>query len=101
VVDKKYRFALITRFKKFASEKGISVNINIYAEQWAADALIESYGLDMCYEMLEYYFKVSETPSWTWFSYNADRVYKNLTGKKEDDRIREEMRKQARVWLEK
>jgi hypothetical protein len=101
MVDKKYRFALITRFKKFASEKGISVNINIYAEQWAADALIESYGLDMCYEMLEYYFKVSESPSWTWFAYNADKVYKNLTGKKEDDRIREEMRQQAKVWLQK
>lgn len=100
MVDKKYRFALITRFKKFASEKGIAVNINIYAEQWAADALIESYGSDMCYEMLEYYFKVSESPNWTWFAYNADKVYKNLTNKREDDRIREEMRQQAKVWLE-
>lgn len=101
MVDKKYRFALITRFKKFASEKSIAVNINIYAEQWAADALIESYGSDMCYEMLEYYFKVSESPNWTWFAYNADKVYKNLTNKKEDDRIREEMRQQAKVWLQK
>jgi hypothetical protein len=101
VVEKKYRFALITRFQKFAKEKGIDSNINIYAEQWTADALIQSYTLETCYEMISYYFYVSENPSWKWFANNADKVYKNLTARKEDDRIRALMRDRAKEWLDK
>jgi hypothetical protein len=101
VVEKKYRFALITRFQKFAKEKGIDSNINIYAEQWTADALIQSYTLDTCYEMISYYFYVSDKPNWKWFANNADKVYKNLTARKEDDRIRALMRDKAKEWLDK
>jgi hypothetical protein len=101
MAEKKYRFALITRFKKFAKSKGINDNINIYVEQWASDALIDSYGLENCYEMVEYYCRVSEAPSWRWFTYNADKVYKNLTARKEDDRIRQVLREQAKDWLNK
>ena len=99
MADKKYRFALLTRFKKLCSTKDIDCTMNIYAEQWAADALIDSYTLDMCYEMLEYYFRVSETPSWKWFINNADKLYKNLQAKKEDDRIRSVLKEQAKDWL--
>ncbi len=101
MVEKKYRFALLTRFKKLATQKNIDTNINIHIEQWAADSLIESYTLEKCYEMLDYYFRVSETPSWKWFANNADKLYKNLQNKKEDDRIRAVLRQQAKDWLEK
>jgi hypothetical protein len=99
VAQKQLRHALLTKYKKLAIEKNIDSNINIHVEQWAADSLIESYGLDMCYEILEYYFRVSETPSWKWFANNADKLYKNLQGKKEDDRIRAMLREQAKDWL--
>jgi hypothetical protein len=101
VAEKQLRHALLTRYKKLAIFNNINTNINIHVEQWAADSLIESYGLDMCYEMLDYYFRISETPSWKWFANNADKLYKNLQGKKEDDRIRSELRKQAKEWLDK
>ncbi|MFZ9241644.1 MAG: hypothetical protein ACO295_00425 [Sediminibacterium sp.] len=101
MAEKKHRHSLLSRYKKLCKQNNISESINIYVEQWAADSLIESYGLDSCYEMLEYYFKVSETPSWKWFVNNAEKVHKNLTGKKEDDRIRELLRKQAKEWLNK
>ena len=100
MAEKQLRHALLTRYKKLAVSHSIDFNINIHVEQWAADSLIESYGLDMCYELLDYYFRISETPSWKWFANNADKLYKNLQNKKEDDRIRELMRKQAKDWLD-
>jgi hypothetical protein len=101
VAEKQLRHALLTRYKKLAISNNINTNINIHVEQWAADSLIESYSLDTCYEMLDYYFRISETPSWKWFANNADKLYKNLQGKKEDDRIRELMKQQAKDWLNK
>lgn len=99
MVERKFRHMLLSRYKKLANEQKLDTNINSHVEQWAADSLIESYTLDICYEMLDYYFRVSDSPSWKWFSNNADKVYKNLQTKKEDDRIRELMRKQAKEWL--
>ncbi len=101
MAQRQIRHALLTRYKKLAISNSTDTNINIHVEQWAADSLIESYGLDMCYELLDYYFRISETPSWKWFANNADKLYKNLQGKKEDDRIRSELRKQAKEWLDK
>ena len=101
MAQRQIRHALLTRYKKLAISNSTDTNINIHVEQWAADSLIESYGLDMCCELLDYYFRISETPSWKWFANNADKLYKNLQGKKEDDRIRSELRKQAKEWLDK
>ena len=99
MAEKQLRHALLTRYKKLAISNNISININIHVEQWAADSLIESYGLDMCYELLDYYFRISETPSWKWFVNNADKIFKNLTARKEDARIRAVLREQAKDWL--
>jgi len=41
---------------------------NLNSEQWAADGLIESYGLPECYDLLEYYFNNVESPSWKQFA---------------------------------
>lgn len=101
MAEKKYRFALLSRFEKKNKEIGRDFKVNKYAEQWAADALLESYEFDTCYEMIDYYFYVSENPDWKWFINNADKIYKNLTARKEDDRIRALMREQAKRWLEK
>ncbi len=100
MADRKSRYALITRFKKLASEKDIKLNINIHVEQWASQSLIDSYGLDVCYDMVDYYFEVSETPDWKWFTNHADKVFKNLTIRTEDARIRSVLRNQAKKWLE-
>jgi hypothetical protein len=101
MVEKKYRFAILSKFEKKLKELGKDFKINKYAEQWAADALLESYGSDTCYEMIDYYFYVAETPDWKWFINHADKIYKNLTARKEDDRIRSLMREQAKGWLSK
>lgn len=99
MAQKQLRYALITKYKKLAISKNIDATMNIYAEQWAADSLVDSYGLDTCYEMLDYYFRISETPSWKWFTNNADKLYKNLKNKKEDDRMRQLLKEQAKDWL--
>lgn len=99
MADQKFRHALISRYEKFLKQKGLKGPINRYAEQWAANDLIDSYGLDTCYDMLEYYFQVAQNPSWKWFANNADKIHKNLMSKKEDVRIRELMREKAKEWL--
>lgn len=101
MTNKQQKYALITKFRSRLKEKGLDDSMNIYAEQWAADDLVKSYGLPLCYELVDYYFKVSDTPSWKWFIYNADKVYQAKKTKEEDDRIRELMRKQAKDWLSK
>ena len=61
MADKKLRFAILSRFKKKLEESNKSQDINIYSQQWAADAMIESYGYDKCIEIIDYYFIVSST----------------------------------------
>ena len=65
MAERKDRMALLSRYSKFHTaryEQKPSLNLNV--EQWASDALIESYGLSGCYDLLEHYFKVAESPSW-------------------------------------
>lgn len=61
--------------------------------------LYESYGVEQSKELVEYYFKVYDSPNWDHFIRNSDSFYKAMQLKKEDDRIRELMRQQAKDWL--
>jgi hypothetical protein len=73
--------------------------MNLNVEQWAADALIESYGISDCYDILEYYFSIAQEPSWNYFAYNTEKI---INGKKEteQDKIdRAERRRMAKEWL--
>jgi hypothetical protein len=98
--EKKDRFALISKYKSLSKQRGLQEeNINIHAQQWAADALIESYGVEECYDLLEYYLSVSASPSWKWFVNNADKVYDSKRIKKEDEATRKLLREQAKEWL--
>lgn len=99
MAEQKFRHSLISRYEKLCKMKGTKDPINRYAEQWAANDLIDSYGLDTCYDMLNYYFEVSQNTSWKWFTNNTDKIYKNLTARKEDARMRELMREKAKEWL--
>lgn len=100
MTNKQQKFALLTRFKKCLKEKGLDDSMNIYAEQWTADALIQSYTLQGCYDLIEYYFAVSASPTWKWFAYNAEKVHKAKKDKEEDDRVRQVLRRQAKEWLQ-
>jgi hypothetical protein len=92
--------ALLSRYSKLHKikyqEKPI-VNLNV--EQWAADALIESFGLDVCYDMLQYYFDVSPSPSWKYFANYADNIINSREQVVQDLRERAERRQKAKEWL--
>lgn len=100
MADKKQRFAILTRFKKYLSERGLSSDINIYSQQWAAEAMIESYGYQETLDAIEYYFRISASPDWTWFSYNSEKVIQSKRLEEEDNIIRAKLRDGARKWLE-
>ena len=100
MAERKDRMALLSRYSKYHTaryESKPSLNLNV--EQWASDALVESYGISGCYDILEYYFKVAENPSWNYFAYNAEKIINGKAEVEQDKKEREERRKLAKEWL--
>lgn len=100
MADKKQRFALLSLFKKLHVDKGYGpLNINTFAQQWAADAIIDDVGYDRAREIINYYFKITQNPNWTWFTYNWEKVVASMEADIEDRKQRAIMREKAKEWL--
>ncbi len=100
MTEKQKRLALLSRFDKHYKFKlGQAPRYNKWIEQWSADALIESYGMEVCYELLEYYFEVTENPTWNHFSYIAHDILEAIEQQKRDLKERQERKKMAKEWL--
>lgn len=100
MVERKDRMALLSRYSKLyliKYEEKPLLNLNV--EQWAADALIESYGISMCYDLLEYYFDVAQNPTWKYFAHYTDNLISAQQQQKNDISERAIRREQARKWL--
>jgi len=92
--------ALLSRYAKLHTARyGSRPEYNINREQWSADNLIESYTLYGCYDLLEYYFDVNNSPNWKYFSNYTDSILQSKKQVKEDNEERLERRRLARVWL--
>jgi len=101
MADKKQRYAIINYFKKTAKEYGIPIKpINIHSQQWAAEAMIESYGYDECLSIIDYYFYITETPDWSWLTYNSEKLVQSKLAEEEDREMRRVLRQKAKKWLE-
>lgn len=100
MADRKNRFAVLSRYEKHCRIGNLpSPNINKYNEQWAADALLESFGIDEIYNAMDYYFQINPRPTWKGFANNVDRLIQSKAAKEEDNRFRAEMRQKAKEWL--
>lgn len=100
MADRKDRMALLSRFNKHYQLKyGVKPTYNLWAEQWAADALVESYGLDQCYDLLEYYFESAQKPDWKYFSNFAHEIVLAKLNYEQDNRDRQQRRQLAKKWL--
>jgi hypothetical protein len=100
MAERKDRMALLSRYSKLHTaryQQKPSLNLNV--EQWSSDALVESYGISECYDLLEYYFSIAEEPSWNHFAYNAEKIISGKIETKKDIEERSERRKLARRWL--
>lgn len=101
MVNRQERFALLSRFKKLCKDHGYLVPpINMNVEQWSADALIESYGLAQCYDLLDYFFSINTSPTWNKFAQSAGRLIESRQSLSEDIEFRLAMRKRAEAWLQ-
>jgi hypothetical protein len=99
-VERKDRMALLSRYSKLHTakyEQKPLLNLNV--EQWAADALIESYTLPFCYDLLDYYFSVAQSPTWKYFANYADKIIDSRTDYQKDLQERAERRAKAKAWL--
>ncbi len=100
MAERKDRMALLSRYAKHHTERyGVKPSLNLNVEQWASDGLIESYGMQECYRLLEYYFKVSPSPTWKTFAYKAEDIRQAIIDKEKDDLERAERRLKAKEWL--
>ena len=100
MADRKDRMALLSRYAKLHTkhyEQRVTLNLNV--EQWAADALIESYTLPFCYDLLEYYFSTAQSPSWKYFANYADKIVDAREDYEQDLKERAERRAKAKEWL--
>ena len=100
MADRKDRMALLSRYAKLHTkhyEQRVTLNLNV--EQWAADALIESYTLPFCYDLLEYYFSVAQSPTWKYFANYADKIIDAREEYERDLQERAERRAKAKEWL--
>jgi len=98
--ERKDRMALLSRYNKLhlqRYEAKSSMNLNV--EQWAADGLVESYGISQCYDLLDYYFKIAQEPSWNYFAYNAEKILNGKLEVEQDIKERKERRELARKWI--
>jgi hypothetical protein len=100
MAERKDRMALLSRYSKLHTakyEEKPLLNLNV--EQWAADALIESYGMSYCYDLLQYYFDVAQNPSWKYFANYADAIIEKQKQLTYDLDERKQRRELARKWL--
>jgi hypothetical protein len=92
--------ALLSRYNKLYLQRyEQKSNMNLNVEQWAADGLIESYGIGQCYDILEYYFSIAQDPSWNYFAYNAEKIINGKAEVEQDNKDRQERRRLAKEWL--
>jgi hypothetical protein len=100
MADRKDRFALISKFEQYCKNNNVPLQtINKYNEQWAADALLESFTFDQLNQAMKYYFSINKRPTWKGFANNADRLLQSMRSKNQDDEFRAEMRNKAKEWL--
>jgi hypothetical protein len=100
MAERKDRMALLSRYNKLHLQKyEAKSNMNLNVEQWAADALVESYGIGICYDLLDYYFNIASSPSWNYFAYNAEKILEAKLEVEQDIKERQERRKLARRWI--
>lgn len=100
MVDRKERFALLSKFESLCKINDIpKPSINKYNEQWAADALLESFDYEDLLKAMNYYFSINSRPTWKGFANNADRLLQSMQAKKQDEEFRAEMRRKAKEWL--
>lgn len=98
--DRQQRFAVLSRYEKHCKMNGLPApNMNKYNEQWAADALLESFDIHDIYDAMTYYFMINPTPTWKGFANNVDRLLQSKAAKEEDERLRAERRAKAKEWL--
>jgi hypothetical protein len=100
MADRKARFTILSKFESLCKRGGISIPpINKYNEQWAADALLESFDFDQILSAMEYYLRVNPRPSWKGFANNADKVLRSIQDQQQDMIFRKQMREKAKEWL--
>jgi len=101
VSDRKDRFALISKFEQQCKINEITrPAINKYVEQWAADAILESFEYKDIVSAMSYYFEINSVPTWKGFARNVDRLIQSMNMQEEDDKFRKEMRVKTREWTD-
>jgi hypothetical protein len=100
-VTNKEKYAVISKFEQLCKKHGLARQpLNRYAEQWAADGLIQSYGQAVVEDVMAYYFSINNNPQWKTFAYKFADLYKAKTARAEDDIYRAKLRAKMKELLD-
>lgn len=89
MADRKAAHVLISNFEKRQRQAGRTELINRYSERWTADSLLESMSTSELNEAMDYYFRITKTPTWKSFALNATKLLKAKRDIDNDKKVRE------------
>lgn len=99
-------FALLNHYSKLYKDRyGKAPQINKYKEKWAASSILEDYGQDQAFKVMDYYFTLSkEGHPLNYMFNNFDNIQSTMQSNIKDEEIRRQRRKEtARLrqeWLD-
>jgi hypothetical protein len=101
MAERKFRYALLGYFDKaYLKRTGKRHILNKYKAEWAADAMVESYGIDLCKQLVDRYMTIAEVPTWNWFVGNSEKILKNWQDEQEDQEQRQRNREKLRMLFD-
>ena len=93
-------FSLISEYQKRYREKyGVTPEINKFKEKWAAQDLLDSFGLDRCVIALDTQFDCEVPHTWIYFARNCDKLLEHVDAVEKDLEERRRARELAKAWL--
>lgn len=101
MVTAKQKHTVINYFqKKYVNWSGGQRHmVNLNKEKWASGDLIDSYGYEYVFKMIDYYFQHGTTKSWRNFCNRAQAVYDNMEADAADAEARRVAKQRAQEWM--
>lgn len=95
-------YRLVGEFARLYKEKhGRPIRINRYKYKWAMFDMIEDYGAARVYEVMRYYFDLSNGKhTIDFFVYNFDRLEKSMVELQKDREHRQRLREATKKMVE-
>lgn len=92
---------LYEHFRDSYEEKyGEKYKGNSHKERWVFKDMLNDFSYDRCWEIIEYYFKLTRKHDVQWLAYNYDKIDHELTLREKEREIRNKMLESTKRLVE-